>query len=227
MADTITMISASDFVKRILAGERDFTSTRIPTDQGDFGVQDGYEEMNAYLTGLTDLRDNPIVLNNIDWRGVKVPGIYLLGARMAGANFEGADLRDADLRRSDLNGANFKKADVSGAVFIGARLMESDFDGATMLMSDLYEANISKGRLTNCDLTGAYLLRLNLSGTDVSGSKITNAIFYRSDLRGIVGLDSTRDLATCQFKHTMVTPRERDIIEAAFRAQPLFDLREA
>jgi uncharacterized protein YjbI with pentapeptide repeats len=223
---TMTSISAADFVKRILAGERNFESTQISAAQGDFAAQSDYAEMNRYLAGLTDLRDNPIVLNNIDWRGVKAPSIYLLGAKMAGANFEGADLCDADLRRSDLSGANFRGANVSGAVFIGARLMESDFDGATMLGSDLYEANISKGKLTNCDLTGAWLLRLNLGGADLTGSKITNAMFYRSDLRGIVGLDTVRDLATCQFKHTMVTLREKGIIEAALNARPLFELRD-
>jgi uncharacterized protein YjbI with pentapeptide repeats len=223
---TMTSISAADFVKRVLGGERNFESTQISASQGDFSSQSDYAEMNRYLAGLTDLRENPIVLSNIDWRGVKAPGLYLLGAKMAGANFEGADLRDADLRRSDLSGANFRGANVSGAVFIGARLMEADFDGATMLGSDLYEANISKGKLTNCDLTGAWLLRLNLGGADLTGSKITNAMFYRSDLRGVVGLDTTRDLGTCQFKHTMVTSREKGIIEAALNARPLFELRD-
>ena len=223
---TMTSISAADFVRRIMAGERDFSSTQISAADGDFTAQSSYAEMNRYLAGLTDLRDNPILLTSIDWRGVKAPGLYLLGAKMAGANFEGADLRDADLRRSDLSGANFRGANVSGAVFIGARLMEADFDGATMLGSDLYEANISKGRLTNCDLTGAWLLRLNLGGADVTGSKITNALFYRSDLRGIVGLDTTRDLATCQFKHTMVTSKEKAIIDAALDARPLFEVRD-
>jgi uncharacterized protein YjbI with pentapeptide repeats len=222
MAETVTKISAADFVNRILAGERDFNSTKI---EGDFTSVSNYDEMNSFLAGLTDLRENPILLNNIDWSGVKAPGIYLLGAKMAGANFAGADLRDADMRRSDLTGANFKGANVSGATFIGARAMESDFDGATMLAADLYEANISKGKLTNCDITNGYLLRLNLSGTDITGSKVTNATFYRSDLRGIQGLDTVQDLGTCQFKHTMVTQREKDIIDAAFDALPRFDLR--
>ena len=168
---TMTSISAADVVRRILAGERDFASTRIAAADGDFAAQSDYAEMNRYLAGLTDLRDNPILLNGIDWSGVRAPGIYLLGAKMAGANFQGADLRDADLRRSDLSGANFR-------------------------------------------------------GANVSGSKITNAMFYRSDLRGIVGLDTTRDLGTCQFKHTMVTSKEKGIIEAALNARPLFEVRD-
>src|SRR3970282_1433856 len=101
---TQTKITPADFVNRVLAGERDFSNTKI---EGDFTAVDSYEEMNSFLAGLTDLRENPILLNGIDWSGVKAPGIYLLGAKMAGANFAGSDLHDADMRRSGLTGANF------------------------------------------------------------------------------------------------------------------------
>jgi uncharacterized protein YjbI with pentapeptide repeats len=104
--------------------------------------------------------------------------------------------------------------------------MESDFTGATMIATDLYEANLSKGVLRDTDITNGYLLRLNLSEVDLTNAKMTNVDLYRSDLRRAIGLDTVTDLATCRFKDTAVTTRERDIIEAAFRAQSRFDLRD-
>ena len=55
---------------------------------------------------------------------------------------------------------------------------------------------------------------------------LTNVNFYKTDLREIRGLVNTRDLGTCSFFRTIVTPDERDLIWAAISAQPMFDLRE-
>jgi len=225
MTEVLTEITPGELVKRILAGERDFASTRISPDKGDFSHADGFAEMNAYLAGLTDLRENPILANDIDWSGVRASGLFFMSAKMAGANFRGADLRDADLRRCELTGADFRDAQLRGTVFNQGRLMEADFTGAVMCGADFYEANFSKAKLVNVDAAGAYTLRCNFTEADFSGCQLTGATFYRSDLRGAIGLDTARDLGTCEFKHTIVTRHEREIIEAAMRAQPLFDVR--
>lgn len=81
--------------------------------------------------------------------------------------------------------------------------------------------------LRNADLTGARVIRLTLQGADLTGARLTNVDFYRADLRGVVGLEAAHDLATVRLYQTIVTPRERELIEAAFRAQPWFDVREA
>ena len=225
MTEVLTQITAGELVRRLLQGERDFSRTRLAAGDADLSAAEGYAEMNAYLQGLQDLRENPITAAGADWRGIRAPGLYFLGARMSGVDLRGADLRDADIRRADLSGANLQGADVSGAVFIGTRLMESDFSGATMLGVDLYEANLSRGILRDADITNGYLLRLNLSEVDLTNAKLTNVELYRSDLRRAIGLETVRDLGTCHFKHTIVTQRERDIIEQAFRALPRFDMR--
>jgi uncharacterized protein YjbI with pentapeptide repeats len=225
MTNVLTEISAAEIVKRILGGERDFASTRIAADKGDFSRADGFEEANRYLQGQTDLRENPINASGGDWRGVKAVGLFLNALKAPGINLEGADLRDSDFRRSDMSGANFRNANVSGTTFVGCRLMEADFTDAIMRSVDLYEANLTKGKLVNADLTRAYTLRLNLGEVDMTGATMTNANLYRSDLRGAIGLETVRDLGTCQFKHTAVTKREKDVIEAAMNALPLFDLR--
>jgi uncharacterized protein YjbI with pentapeptide repeats len=222
----LTSITARELVQRLLAGERDFTSTRLDPSDRDLTSVTEYSQLNEYLRGLEDLRENPIVCNGVDWAGLRAPGLYFLGARLAGANLSQADLRECDIRRADLQGIRLTGADVSGGTFIGSRMMESDLSNATMKGTDLYEANLSKGVLAGCDLTGAYMLRLNLSGADLTRTKLTGVTFYRSDLRGAIGLDTAQDLATCLFKHTIVTARERDIIEAALAALPRYDLRE-
>ncbi len=224
MTNVLTEITANELLRRLLAGERDFASTRINAGQGDLAADPEFAALDEYLRGQ-DLRETPIVANGVDWRALRAPGLFFMGARLAGADFRGADLRDAEFRRADLSGAKFEGANVSGTNFIGARLMEADFSGATMIGTDLYEANISGGRLTDADLTGAFMLRLNLGSADLSGAKLTGVTFYRSDLRGAVGLDAVRDLGTCQFKHTIVTAHEQTIIEAALAALPRYDLR--
>jgi uncharacterized protein YjbI with pentapeptide repeats len=224
MADVLTQITAAELVKRILDGERDFASTHIDAEKGDISKQDGFDEMNKYLQAQ-DLRENPVIATDSDWQGVRASGLFFQMCKLSGANLAGADLQDADFRRADLSGANLRGANVSGATFVGCRLMEADFTDAIMRGVDLYEANLSKGKLVNADIARGYTLRLNLGEVDLTGATMTGASLYRSDLRGAIGLETVRDLATCQFKHTMVTKREKDIIEAAFRAQPLFDVR--
>ena len=209
MTNVLTEISAAEMVKRLLDGERDFASTRIASDKGDFSKTEGFEALNRYLP-TQDLRENPIIITGADWKGVKAAGLFLNAVKAAGINLEGADLRNAD---------------VSGTTFVGCRLMEADFTDAIMRGVDLYEANLSKGKLVNCDLTRAYTLRLNLGEVDMTNATMTDANLYRSDLRGAIGLETVRDLGTCQFKHTAVTSRERDVILAAMEALPRFDLR--
>ncbi len=224
MTPTLTPISARDLIKRIIAGERDFSSTKLTSD-GTTAAEQDVAELNGYLQGQ-DIRENPILATNADWSGLQAPGIFLQGIRLAGADLSRADLRNADFRRSDLSGIAFRGANVSGTVFVGAKLMNSDFSGATMRGADLYEANLSGSQLVDADLARAYMLRLNLTGADLSGAQLTGVLFYRADLRKTIGLDRTRDLASCQFKHTIVTAAERNAIEAAIQSEPRFDLRD-
>jgi uncharacterized protein YjbI with pentapeptide repeats len=225
MANVLTEISAAELVKRLLAGERDFASTRIAPEKGDIAGQEGFEELNRYLQGQ-DLRETPIIATEVDWQGIKAPGLFFMSTKMTGANLSGADLRGADLRRCELTGANFRGAQLQRAVLNQGRYMEADFTDAMMPGADFYEANFSKARFQGVDFSGAYTLRANFSEADFTDALLTRATFYRSDLRGAIGLETARDLGTCEFKHTVVTKREREIIEAARQALPLFDLRE-
>src|SRR5258708_5776075 len=128
MAQGLTPLTAAEFTTRILAGERDFSSTHLTSTTGSACTLD-VDELNHYLLEQ-DLREHPILATNADWRGVQAAGIFLQGIRFAGADLSGADLRRADFRRSDLAGMAFRDANVSATVFVGAKLMNSDFSGA-------------------------------------------------------------------------------------------------
>ena len=220
---TTTAIQARDFIRQIMAGERDFASTRLVVD-GAFDEQDGYQELLAYLQEQ-DLRASPINCERADWRGVCARGLFWERSRMAGADLSGACLHEANLRGADLVGANLEWADVSSATFVVAKLGEANFVTANMRAADMYECNATGANLAGADLTGAYLPRATFRDVDFSRAVLTNVHLYKTDLRGAKGLDTARDLATCEFFKTIVTPAEHEAIQAAFRARPLFDLR--
>jgi uncharacterized protein YjbI with pentapeptide repeats len=68
----------------------------------------------------------------------------------------------ADFNRADLSGASFVKTDLRGARLAGATLIGVDFSGA----------NLEKADLSRADLTGAVLLGTELSGADLSGATL-------------------------------------------------------
>ena len=74
MADTLTLLSAKDFARRIMAGERDFANTRIPQEQGALDSIEGYQELLTYLA-TQDMRATPFNAEGSDWRGMKARGM--------------------------------------------------------------------------------------------------------------------------------------------------------
>jgi uncharacterized protein YjbI with pentapeptide repeats len=226
MTEAAPLIGGRELIRRILAGERDFSGTRLRPEEANLAALEGYQELLAYLQ-TQDLRAAPLVAERVDWRFLSAPGLVCQAARLAGADLSGAVLRGADLRRADLTGACLRDADLTHALLTHQRLQEADLSGARLAGADLYEANLTGAVLRNADLTGARVIRLTLQGADLTGARLTNVDFYRADLRGVVGLEAAHDLATVRLYQTIVTPRERELIEAAFRAQPWFDVREA
>ena len=221
MTGTLTEIAPKDFVKRILGGERDFSSTRLT---GALDDEAGYAGLGAYLREQ-DLRAENLMAAGSDWSGLKARGLFFQFSKLAGINLSGADLRGADFRRTDFTGANLEGADLSGATVIGCRFREANLAGAVLRATDFYEASLPGAKLTGADLTRAFLLRLALKEADLTGAVLTGAIMYRADLRGVIGLDKVTDLGTVTFHQTIVTAAEQAIVDAALGGMPLFDVR--
>ncbi len=221
MAGTLTELAPSELVKRIMDGERDFSSTRLT---GALDEEAGYAGLGAYLREH-DLRAENLMAVGADWSGLKARGLFFPFSKLAGINLSGADLRGADFRRTDFTGANLDGADLSGATVIGCRFQEASLAGAVLRATDFYEASLAGAKLPGADLTRAFLLRLALQEADLSGAVLTGAIMYRADLRGVVGLDKVTDLGTVTFHQTIVTAGEQAIIDAAVGEMSLFDVR--
>jgi uncharacterized protein YjbI with pentapeptide repeats len=218
-----TEIAADQLVRRILDGERDFSETRLVAVNLDEAR--GYSEMIAYLQEQ-DLRANPLNFERADWRGVRAVGLFWERTKMAGMDLSGADFRQASLRGADLQGANLQQANLSGATFVVAKLGGASFRNALVRGADMYECNATDAVLQRVDLTGAQLPRATFRNVEFTGATLTNVNFYKTDLRGAKGLATARDLATCSYFKSIVTPAEHEIIWAAISAQPMFELRE-
>ena len=221
MAGTLTEISPKSLVKRIMDGERDFSSTRL---SGALDDEAGYAGLDAYLRDR-DLRAETLTAAGSDWSGLRARGLFFPFSKLAGINPSRSDLRGADFRRTDFTGANLEGADLTGATVIGCRFQEANLAGATLRATDFYEASLTGAKLRGADLTRAFLLRLAFREADLSGAVLTGAIMYRADLRGVVGLDKVTDLGTVTFHQTIVTAAEQAIIDAALGGMPFFDVR--
>ena len=85
MVETLTPVSLGELVKRLMAGERDFSATRIPADDNSLETQEGFAELNRYLQEQ-DLRAEPILAERADWSGLKARGAFLAFSKLAGIN---------------------------------------------------------------------------------------------------------------------------------------------
>jgi uncharacterized protein YjbI with pentapeptide repeats len=218
-------ISASDLLRRIMDGERDFDRTRIPQDQANLESTDGYQALLSYLKEQ-DMRAAPIKAEGADWHGLRAPDLQLSFSKMSGANLAGAVLQRAEFRRADLSEVNLSGADLRGAVLIGSNLQRSNLQGAIVRGGDMYEAGLAGANLRDADFTGAALPRLSAKGADFTNANLTNVLLYRTDLRGALGLDAARDLGVANFHRTIVTNVELAIIQQAITRRLNFELHE-
>jgi uncharacterized protein YjbI with pentapeptide repeats len=215
-------ISVNDLVAGLLAGEKDFSGTKLP-EGADLAGHKDFGSLNEKMR-KSDLRAEPILAEGSDWRGLNAAGFFCQGIKFANGNLQGANLSGADWRRADLSNANLSGANVAGAFLTNARMPGVNFLGANMAFVDLYEANMSGAQLRNADLSGALFLRMSLKEADLQGAKLTRADFYRCDLRGARGLDAALDLASGKFHGTIVTEQDLGSILAAMRESNLFEV---
>jgi len=219
----MTQITAKELIQKLMAGERDVSNTRLPADTA-LDKDDSYAALLTYLKA-EDLRANPIKADHVEWRGIKAPGLFIEFASLLGSDLSGAVITDGSFRRIDGVGINFKGANLSRSTFVAARLGEADLTDAILQDADFYESNQAGASYRNADLTRSFIIRTALKDADLTGANLAGVNLYRCDLRGVKGLETTKDLGTASFYRTIITAKEQAAITAAFHARPSFDLR--
>ncbi|MEX2599002.1 MAG: pentapeptide repeat-containing protein, partial [Dehalococcoidia bacterium] len=205
-------------------GERDFTGTRMPEDQGRFTDDAAaLAAFNEYMKAQ-DLRANPLLAEGSDWRGVQAPGAFLQFIKIPRSDLRGANLRNAELRRADLTESQLQGSDLGGVNLMVSNLQRADLSDCFMRGVDLYEAGLAGASFQRSDMSNAYFMRLNFKEADITDTTMFMAQFYRADLRGAIGLETVKDLGTARFHRLGVTDSELQIIQDAMRSGPMFDV---
>jgi len=131
MATTLNYLAGKDFVRKVLAGERDFSRTKL--EEGfDLTGHEGFSEMQMYLknTNLNEVRLN---LNDSEWRQVTARELHLPFFNGKNVDLYKANLRGANLYKANFGGANLYKANFGGADLYKANLGGADLRGVTNL----------------------------------------------------------------------------------------------
>lgn len=146
MAIKLKQMQGEEFVKKVLAGERDFSEIKL--EEGfDLSGYKGFQTLQDYLKKQGDLIYNTIIIDNSEFKYIKAKGVYLPCIKGVGANLIGADLRLAYLEEADFGNANLGEADFRGADLGNAKLVETN----------LIRANLKDTYLKGANLKGANL----------------------------------------------------------------------
>src|SRR3989344_4647155 len=168
MKDVVKYMKGKDFVKKILEGERDFSSIKLEDSFNLSGFK-GFEDLQRYLK-KADLRHYPIILNYAELIYIKASGLYLpyVNGRkinLERANLPRANLREANLERANLPRANLREANFWGANFLGANLEKANLERANLPGANLQEANLREANLREANLQEAILRGANFWGS--------------------------------------------------------------
>ncbi len=142
------------------------------------------------------------------------------GARMAGAKIV-ARLDGADFRWADLTGAVFGTVDQRLEVLLTSQVLMNgcDFSEATLKDASLIGASLRFARFVNADLRGANfrgadLTRADFTGADLTGADVTGANLDEADLSGAKGVAEIKGLAQARNVDRAViarAPCQRDV----------------
>ena len=130
MKNGLKYMKGKDFVKKILEGERDFSSIKLEDSFNLSGFK-GFEDLQRYLK-KADLRHYPIILNYAELIYIKASGLYLPYVNGRKINLERANLPRANLREANLERANLPRADLQEANLREANLREANLQEAIL-----------------------------------------------------------------------------------------------
>jgi len=122
----------------------------------------------------------------------KVPSLAeldLTGARLEGVNFErvnlnGAILVGADLTNARMKDAHLHAADLSDATMTGTRLERAELPGATLCRATMTGTILKDAILKKADLRWATLERASFQGAQLQGANFSEANLSQANLSG-------------------------------------------
>lgn len=195
-------IKGEDFIRKILAGERDFYGIELEYNF-DLGGHELFGKMQNFLR-KQNLAKYPITISNSDLSGVRTSGLYLPYVKLEGsvvwnANFDYAVLSFANFHNTDFTHSDFKYAKLDHTDFQNSNLEHVNFEHANLYFADLKGANFGYTRLLGADLILA-------------------------DLRGVKNLETSFNLRCATFAETKVAAREEAIIRKVSEGGKLFDV---
>lgn len=137
---------------------------------------------SASLVGL-DLgceRDNPDLRRLKRYEMIPLATALAMGC----ADFRGANLSGAVLTDANLDGAIFSGANLSSAVFVRAQLSDRvNMSDAVLTDARLAESDLEQIFLERADLTSADLVRADLNGANLRDADLSRADLTEADLR--------------------------------------------
>jgi len=195
-------LTGEEFIKKILAGERDFKG--IILQNFNLSGHELFQEMQNYLK-KQDLEKNPIDLSESQLNEVIAIGLFLPFVQA-----ERAHLWRADFSKAYLAAGNFKSAFLLGANFAQAKLRKVNFEKAY-----LFVAKFSEAYLFEANFTGAILEEANLEKADIKKVNFHETDLRNANLIEVKNLETVLNLAYAKFGNTKVTEKEKEIIEEA------------
>jgi uncharacterized protein YjbI with pentapeptide repeats len=132
-----------------------------------------------------------VELWDLDLSASDCSGINLSRARLPLCVAINANLRGADFREADLTGALLRGADLSGADLRGAHLWEADLSGADLSGADLQEADLRHANLSGATFREAHLREARLVGAILNDGVHGDADFAGANTQGCVGCPSS------------------------------------
>ena len=126
---------------------------------------------------------------DLDFRGVSLPGADLSALQLSGADFTDADLSGAKLARATLFKASLVHAclvgaDLEGAELTGADLSRANLEDANARRAGLGLSTLRRARLFSTRLEDATMSKADLAGADLRCARLRSARIREADLTG-------------------------------------------
>lgn len=97
-------------------------------------------------------------------------------------DYAGKNLQQTEFMDMNLEGADFSKADLAGAVFKGTNVKQANFRDANLSDSIAYVVDFAGADLTHANFSSAMLLRSNFRGAIATGSDFSMAVLDKDQV---------------------------------------------